>query len=107
MIREVTGLELPHWLRRSPVALVDFYTPTCGPCRQLPPMLREAVAQVHEHVAVYKVRVDRDPRVAQTYGVQSVPSIGIFLGGQHRETLVGLPTNAFEIVSALREYGVR
>jgi len=106
-MQEVTGIELPHYLHRSPIALVDFYTPTCGPCRQLPPLLMQAVESLRQSVAVYKVRVDRDRTTADRYDVQSVPAIGIFIRGRHVETLVGLPSHAGEIVRALREHGVR
>lgn len=69
--------------------LVDFWAPWCGPCRAVGPEL-EAIAQEYAGRAkVVKVNVDENPEVAARYGVQSIPMIGLFSGGELKKQIVG------------------
>mgnify|MGYP000052318121 FL=1 len=63
--------------------IVDFYAPWCGPCKQLEPTLEEI------NVPVVKLDVDENPEIAQEYGVMSVPTLGLFEGGQELDRIVG------------------
>lgn len=70
--------------------LVDFYTPTCQPCRQLEPQLR-AVAQEIPGVKVVKIDTTRSPGVAAHFQVQSVPVLIGFKKGQAVQRVNGKP----------------
>ncbi len=76
--------------------LVDFYSNSCPPCRRLAPTI-EALAEEYEGRAlVCKVNVDRAPDLAQRYGIQGVPSVLFFSGGEEAGRLVGLrPQSAY------------
>jgi thioredoxin 1 len=78
---EVLASEVP--------VIVDFWAPWCGPCRMVGPEL-EAVAQEYAGRAkVVKVNVDENPEVAARYGVQGIPMIGLFSGGEMKRSVVG------------------
>ena len=69
--------------------LVDFWAPWCGPCRQIAPMIDDLAKENAGSAKVVKVNVDESPQAAQNYGVQSIPTLMVFKGGQPVETFVG------------------
>jgi thioredoxin 1 len=69
--------------------LVDFYAEWCGPCKKLGPVL-EDFAQEHPDVRVVKVDVDENSDLVSRYGVNGMPTLLLFRGGQVTSQSVGL-----------------
>lgn len=67
------------------IVLVDFYTPSCGPCRQLGPVLEKL-----ENVKVVKVNVSSSTELGNEYNVVAVPTLVFFKGGEQVYRTVGL-----------------
>jgi thioredoxin 1 len=62
--------------------LVDFSAEWCEPCKMMPPILKELKASMKEAVTIIKIDIDKNPRVAQAYQIQSVPTLMIFQKGK-------------------------
>ena len=69
--------------------VVDLWAPWCGPCKTLGPMLEKAVADTNGAVALAKVNVDDNPRVAQSFAVQSIPAVFAISNGQVVDQFIG------------------
>lgn len=69
--------------------VVDLWAPWCGPCKTLGPILEKVVAGTDGRVALAKVNVDENPRVAQTFGVQSIPAVFAIANGQVVDQFIG------------------
>lgn len=62
--------------------LVDFSAEWCGPCKMMPPILKEVKEKLGERVTILKMDIDRNPAVASAYQIQSVPTLIVFRDGQ-------------------------
>ena len=82
--------------REVPV-VVDFWAAWCGPCRQLTPILEQAVERRDGAIVLAKVDIDSNPNLAQQYRVMSIPLVKGFRDGQAAAEFVGLqPPDAIE-----------
>jgi putative thioredoxin len=69
--------------------IVDLWAPWCGPCTTLGPMLEKAVADTGGAVELVKVNVDENPRIAQSFAVQSIPAVFAISNGQVVDQFIG------------------
>jgi putative thioredoxin len=69
--------------------VVDFWAEWCGPCRQLTPVLEDAVAALDGQVELVKVDVDQNPRTAMEYRVQGIPAVKAFRDGRLVDQFTG------------------
>lgn len=67
------------------LVLVDFYTPYCGPCKQLAPILEKL-----ENVKLVKVDVSENIELGSMYNVTAVPTLIFFKDGQQVYRTMGL-----------------
>jgi thioredoxin 1 len=71
------------------VAIVDFWATWCGPCQIIAPIVEQIATEYEGRVKVAKLDVDNNQQTAAKFNVRSIPSILIFKGGEHVDTVVG------------------
>jgi thioredoxin 1 len=74
--------------------LVDFWAPWCGPCRKIAPMIDELAAENLGAARIGKVNIDDNQQSAFKYGIEAIPTILIFKGGQPVQRFQGIPAKA-------------
>jgi putative thioredoxin len=69
--------------------IVDLWAEWCGPCKQLSPVLERLAGQYGGSWVLAKIDIDANPRIAQLFGVQSIPMVVAIAGGQPVEAFAG------------------
>ena len=92
MIGPVDAAGFEEHALAADAALVDFWAKWCKPCEAIEPHL-EAVASAHG-IPLVKVDIDTQPGIASRYGVLSLPTVVLLVGGEPRETVYGAQPRA-------------
>jgi thioredoxin 1 len=86
----VTDQSFEQEVLKSPVpVLVDFWAAWCGPCKQIAPTVDSIAAEYTGKLKVVKLDVDNNSEVSARFGIQGIPTLILFKGGQVVEKLVG------------------
>ncbi len=62
--------------------VIDFWAQWCGPCKQLSPVLEKLALEGAGSWLLVKIDIDANPRLAQAFGVQSIPVVFVVWQGQ-------------------------
>ena len=90
--------------RTTPV-IMDLWAEWCEPCKQLSPVLEKLAAEADGAWVLAKVDVDANPALAARFGIQSIPTLLYFAGGEVRDKNIGV-TGKRGIVSKLEKLAV-
>lgn len=76
-------------LRADVPVLVDLYADWCQPCKQIAPIVDQIAVEQAGKLKCVKVDIDKNPRIAQTFRVQSIPMLVLLKGGQVVQQQIG------------------
>jgi len=95
MVNPPTDAQFQQRIERSSLpVLVDFYSPTCGPCRMIAPVV-EALAQEYAgRLLVFKLDTSTQQMSAARFQIRGVPTLLFFKAGQLVDQLVGVAPRA-------------
>ena len=67
-----------------------FLAEWCGPCKMQLPIIEEFSNEMEGKATIGKVNVDEELELAQSFGIQSIPTLILFKDGKPVKKLVGL-----------------
>lgn len=71
-----------HVGRSDLPVIADFWAAWCSPCRTMAPVFARAARELEPHARFVKVDVDANQPLAAQLGVQGIPALFAFQGGQ-------------------------
>jgi thioredoxin 1 len=90
MIGDVTDQDFEERVLGSDTpVLVDFWAEWCVPCHMVSPVVEEIGTEKADALKVAKLNIDENPDVTRRYGIMSIPTLMLFVGGQEKARVVG------------------
>ena len=78
---QVLGSDVP--------VVVDVWSSTCAPCRQLMPVLVNVATKYEGRVRVVELSTEAQPQLLARLKIQATPTILIFVGGKELGRMAG------------------
>lgn len=79
----------PFITQATKPVMVDFFSPTCGPCRMLAPVLNNLAGKFYNRVIIAKLDTSTNQMTAAEYRIRGVPTIIFFKNGQAVDQVTG------------------
>lgn len=83
--------------------LINFSAEWCGPCKMMPPILKDVKDALGDQVTIIKVDIDKNPAAANAYQIQSVPTLMIFKQGETKWRQSGV-VQASQLKSVIQQF---
>lgn len=93
-VLELTDATFAQTVASSPILLVDFWAPWCGPCKMIGPIIDEIANELVGKVTVAKVNVDDCPTIAAEHRISAIPTLMIFRNGELADRSTGMASKA-------------
>ncbi|MGQ9543581.1 MAG: thioredoxin [Candidatus Bathyarchaeia archaeon] len=74
----------------NPRLIVDCWAPWCGPCMVIAPVIDELAKAYLGKVTFGKVNIDENPKIAQKFGIMSIPTLLFIKDRRLVDRLVGV-----------------
>jgi len=87
-------------LQSDQPVLVDFWAEWCMPCRMLAPTIDELADEYQGKAKVGKIDTDANREVTMKYGINAIPTVILFNGGEPVKKFVGM-TNKADMAQAM------
>lgn len=92
-------------VNESKLVVADFWASWCGPCRRFAPVFARVAEKLSASAKFVKVNVDDNAAIAELAGVEVIPTIVLFKGGEKVAMTVG-PESQAAFEAWLKENGV-
>ncbi|MDR3183687.1 MAG: thioredoxin [Planctomycetaceae bacterium] len=89
-ITDLTAGTFDAVINKDTPVLVDFWSPTCVPCRMLVPVLEEIAEEYEGDIAVAKVNAAEHAPLAVKYGIDMLPTLLFFHQGRVVNRMTGV-----------------
>jgi thioredoxin 1 len=103
MTQELTADLFQYEVLESEIpVLVDFWSPSCAPCKLQHPVLDELASEGTGRFQIKKINVWEEPELATRFRISAVPTLLIFRHGEVVRSLVGFQDKS-KLLRALQE----
>ena len=76
-------------IREEKPVLVDFWAPWCGYCRRIGPAYEKIGEEYADSLAVGKINIDEEPRLAGAEGIEVIPTLVLYRAGKEVARMSG------------------
>ena len=89
-------------IREEKPVLVDFWAPWCSYCRKIGPAYEKIEEEYADSLAVGKINIDEEPRLAGAEGIEDIPTLVLYRNGKAVDSITA-PGSKAEIDRFIQE----
>ena len=89
-------------IREEKPVLVDFWAPWCSYCRRIGPAYEKIAVEYADSLAVGKINIDEEPRLARAEGIEDIPTLVLYRNGKAVDSIIA-PGSKAEIDRFIQE----
>ena len=93
MMTELSDETIFDIIEKEPLVLIDFYASWCGSCRIAAPMFAKVASE--EGVKIFKIDVEKNPKIKEMIELPGLPSVGCFKNGEPQDLINVTKEEAF------------
>ncbi len=80
--KNINEKQFQEMMASGETVLVDFWAPWCTYCRRISAAYDKVAQQNEGKLQVVKVNIDEEPNLAQGEGIEVIPTLVLYRGGQ-------------------------
>jgi thioredoxin reductase (NADPH) len=89
MFTEFDRLLQKHATETGLPVIVDFYSDSCGPCRQMAPIYKKVAAEMLDKAVFVKIDTAQQSELSSRYQIRSLPTFAYFLNNKKVNQVTG------------------
>lgn len=93
-------------LRSELPVILDIWSATCAPCRQLEEVMVSLATELDGRVKVCEMNIARAPRMAYQLGIRSTPTVLYVTDSEIIETVVGYRSSVYHREAVAELFGI-
>jgi len=90
LVIELDGETLGEFVSSNSVAVVDFYSNWCPPCRIMDPVFRKVSEDMADHVAFGRINISKHGQISREHEIRGIPTLVMFRDGNYVDRIVGV-----------------
>ena len=101
-VMNINSKKLKAMIENGKTFLVDFWAPWCGYCRRIGPAYEKIGEEYADSLAVGKINIDEEPRLAGAEGIEDIPTLVLYRNGKAVDSITA-PGSKAEIDRFIQE----
>ena len=90
MVQTLTDVDFQPEIRENPDPIIVMFTGSwCQPCKRMKPTFEGMASQMEGDIRFVEMDIEKAEQTASHFGIQSVPSLALFVDGMIREIYAG------------------
>ena len=82
VVVELDDQNFHDFVKQAPLpVMVDFFSPTCGPCQMMMPIINDMAREHINKFIIAKIDTTKNQQIALFFNIRGVPSFMFFKGG--------------------------